>query len=372
MNHQYEIGIVIVTWNGLAHLERLFPSLFMQDTDKKYKIVVVNNGSTDGTKDYILDYPEIDYIELSKNEGFAEPNNIGIRHLFSKYPSIEKIVFLNNDTVVPKTFISTLLSGFDSSLRCVRHSFSEGGRTERGNPGLIATVQTKIVSFDNPKIIDSVGILVDESMSAINKGQGETDIGQYNEACEIFGTTASAMMISKEALQAVDLSNETYFDPLYFAYQEDVDLAWRLRLLGFTSQYISGEPVLHVHSATGQSYSAFKSFHIHRNTLFTIVKNMPFSLVFKVLGLFCMRYIHLVLSVFRKRGPSYEVSKKTGIFAMMWSVVVSWLSLLWYVSELIKKRSIIQKKRKISINDTKEIFHKFKANKQKIIYGTRS
>lgn len=348
MNDHYDIGIVIVTWNGKPHLERLLPSLLTQDTDKKYKIVIVDNASSDGTREYLSNYSEIDYITLPKNKGFAEPNNAGIRHLFSTYLSIEKIIFLNNDTVVPSTFLSTLYSGFEE------------------NPN-IGSVQTKIVSFENSNIIDSVGILVDRSMSAINKGQGEIDAGQYDLSSEIFGTTGSAMMISRQALETIDLGGGNYFDPIYFAYQEDVDLAWRLRLSGYVSVYIPGEPVRHVHSATGKNYSAFKAYHIHRNTLFTIVKNMPFPLVWSTLFAFCGRYFGLILSVFRKNGPSYEVSKKTGIFGMMWIVLKSWVYLILCLPILIKKRRSIQKKQKISIFEIKNLFQRFTADSKKII-----
>jgi GT2 family glycosyltransferase len=309
MNKEYVIGIIIVTWNGKHHLEQLLPSLFLQDTDQKYKVVVIDNGSVDGTREYIQKYPEIDFIELHKNKGFAVPNNIGIEHLFTQYPLVEKIVFLNNDTLVSKYFLATLVSGFLLGER-------------------IGSVQTKIVSMENPKIIDSVGILVDRSMSAINKGQGESDEGQYDASSEIFGTTGSAMMVSRSALEAVHLGHHNYFDHLYFAYQEDVDLAWRMRLCGFSSWYVSGDSVRHMHSATGKNYSAFKSFHIQRNTLYTLFKVMPFSEIGRSLHLFISRYFLHIKSMKKKNGPAFELSKRISPYGMMLLVMRVWLGVL--------------------------------------------
>jgi GT2 family glycosyltransferase len=353
MNDQYTIGIVIVTWNGKHHLEKLLPNLLQQEVDAIYKIVIVDNASSDGTREYLNGYGDIDTVFLSCNKGFAEPNNIGVHYLLEKYTSLEKIVFLNNDTMVSSNFLSVLLQGFDISEK-------------------IASVQTKIVPMYDYQIIDSVGILIDESMSAINKGQGEYDYGQYDRSGEIFGTTGSAMMISRKALEDIALGDGVYFDPLYFAYQEDVDLAWRLRLRGYISWYNYGGSVYHVHSATGKNYSAFKSFHIHRNTLFVMFKNMPLSLLAGTVTAFLGRYVNLVRSIVRKSGPSYEVSKKIGMFAMIRIVVVSWLSLVWYLPQLLRKRRLIQKKRRISPGEVGRLFKKFNADSKKMIYDTRS
>jgi len=353
MNTEYDIGIVIVTWNGKHHLERLVPSLLAQDTDKKYKIVIVDNASIDGTKEFLENYKEIDYIQLFQNQGFAEPNNIGIRHLFKNYVSIEKVIFLNNDTIVPKTFISTLLSGFAENSK-------------------IGSVQTKIVSMDSPHIIDSVGITIDRSMSAINRGQGEIDHGQYEKREEIFGTTGSAMMVSRGALETVDLGNGNYFDSLYFAYQEDVDMAVRMRLCGFVSFYIPGEPVLHVHSAAGKAYSSFKSFHIQRNTIFTIIKIFSFFQIFYSLFLFCKRYLSHVESVKKGTGPASELSKKISLCGMVFIVFRVWASMFWYLPRILVHRYFVRRKCVITDSKITSWFARFPADTHKMLYGKRS
>lgn len=349
MSINISIGIVIVTQNGKHHLERLLPSLVVQDISLAYKIVVVDNVSVDGTQDYVRTYKDVDLIELSQNQGFAGPNNKGIEFLFSRYPTIEKIVFLNNDTIVHSSFLATLVSGFAGDAS-------------------IGSVQTKIVSLENPEIIDSVGILIDKSISAINKGQGEKDNGQYDTPCEIFGTTGSAMMVSRQALETINLGHHNYFDHLYFAYQEDVDMAWRLRLCGFTSKYIPGEPVHHVHSATGKSHSGFKSFHIQRNTLFTLCKVLPWSMVFRAFSLFIGRYFSHIKSVKRGQGAAFKLSKNISLYGMIWLVIRAWTSFLWNFPHLMIHRWKVQKKSRVSKSTIESWFSRFPANIQKMIY----
>ena len=325
------LGIVIATYNGRHHLEKLLPSLISQSIDaSQYTVVVVDNGSTDGTGAFLKKkYPEIVCIPLSKNKGFARANNIGITRLFNN-TNIEHVVFLNNDTVVSHNFLEVLHNGAS------RHKDA-------------ASVQTTIVN-SNAKDIDSVGIIIDKSFSARNRGYGENNEGQYDKEEEVFGTTGSAMLVRRAALEIAGHALGAYFDPLYFAYNEDVDLALRLRLAGFSAWYVPGGEVRHIHSATGGNQSAFKSFHIHRNTIFNIIKNAPLGMLFNTIVQFVKRYYSLVKNTKKKNTAEYKLSKNIGILAMMWLVVRAWVHVVYYFPQLLYKRNIIQKKKVVSNN----------------------
>lgn len=354
MGKKTEIGVVIVSWNGRKHLTRLMPSLLAQ---KLYtpQVVVIDNGSQDGTVAWLSSsFPKVHVVALTENNGFAGPNNIGFSYLL-KNPDINYIACINNDTVLPEDFFSRLIS------------FS--GKMKKNNDR-IGALQTKIVSFNDPSVIDSVGITIDPGMSAINAGQGELDGGQFETSKPIFGATASAALYTREALDAVFLKHGTYFDTDFFAYQEDVDLAFRMRLLGFTAWYVPGPPVLHVHSATGQSYSPFKSYHIHRNTLYMIMKNMPGLLLMEGFAHFMAKYVGLLGSLVKKRGPSFELSKTAGISAMARIVFKAWAVFMLHLPSLLAKRRHIQKTRVCQTHQVKKWFTEFRANRSKIIYGT--
>jgi GT2 family glycosyltransferase len=349
-----EIGVVIVTWNGKKHLERMLPSIFAQKLHAPMTVVIIDNGSRDGTVAWLSSsYPMVHAVALTENRGFAGPNNIGFSYLL-KNPDIKYIACINNDTVLPEDFFFRLVS------------FAE---KMKKNNNRVGALQTKIVSFDDPTVVDSVGITIDPGMSAINEGQGEKDQGQFEAAKEIFGATASAVIYTREALDAVFLNHGAYFDADFFAYQEDVDLAFRLRLLGFSAWYVPGPPVLHVHSATGRSYSPFKSYHIHRNTLYMIVKNMPGFLLITGLASFIAKYGALIGSLRKERGPSYELSKKTGIPGMAGIALKAWAVFLLHLPALLSKRRRIQKLRTCEGHQVKKWFAEFRADRSKIIYG---
>jgi len=319
-------GVIIVSYNGARHLEKLLPTILSQSINKLlYKVVVVDNGSSDNSLKILEGCSEVAVIPLDKNRGFAESNNIGIQYALENFKNIENLIFLNNDTSVSRNFVEVLEEGI------------------KNHPD-IASVQTKIVSMDK-KTIDSVGILIDNSFSAINKGQGENDFGQYQKSAEIFGTTASAMMITRKALETIDLGKGEYFDNLYFAYNEDVDMALRLRLAGFLSRYIPGGEVQHIHSATGGNQSAFKSFYIHRNTIFNIIKNAPNDILVYTLICFIKRYINLIKNTKKENTAAYKLSKNIGMFAILWLVCHAWMSVVFHFPQLLRKRRMIQNRR---------------------------
>jgi GT2 family glycosyltransferase len=350
-----EIGVIIVTWNGKKHLERLLPSIFAQKFTSPMTVVVIDNGSADGTVAWLSSsYPKVHIIALVENHGFAGPNNIGFSYLLNN-PHIDYIACINNDTVLPEDFFWRLIS------------FAENTGE---NAGRVGALQTKIVSLDEPSVIDSVGITIDPGISAINAGQGETDAGQFETPRPIFGATASAALYTREALDAVFSAHGMCFDEDFFAYQEDVDLAFRMRLLGFTAWYVPGPPVLHVHSATGRSYSPFKSYHIHRNSLYMILKNMPGLLLMAGFIHFMTKYVGLLGSLLKKRGPSFELSRTAGTSGMARIVLKSWAVFMLHLPSLLVKRRRIQKSRVCGTRQVKRWFTEFGANREKMIYGT--
>ena len=351
MGKRTEIGVVVVSLNGKEHLKRLIPSLLAQ---KHYApdIIIIDNGSHDGTVDWLSNnHPEIHVFAFRYNLGFALPNNHGISYLL-KNSDIKYIACINNDTILPDDFFSRLIT------------------FAKNHDGLIGALQTKIVSFDHPRIIDSVGIMIDPGMSAINDGQGDADTGQFERPKEIFGGTASAVIYTRDALETLWVNHGEYFDADYFAYQEDVDLAFRMRLLGFSAWYVPGRPVLHIHSATGKNHSPFKAYHIHRNTLYTLIKNLPGVLVLFGIFYFLKKYGALIGSLKRKQGPSYALSKTISVPGMMTIVLKAWFVFFMHIPALLIKRRKIQKTKKVSMDLVKKWFNDYRADSEKITYGS--
>jgi hypothetical protein len=215
MNPEENLTIIIVNWNGKHLLKNCLDSILKQ-TYKKFNVILVDNGSTDKSVEFIeKKFSEIKIIKLKENTGFAYANNVGIKEAF-KNENIQYIITLNNDTKADKDYVKNLVQ--------------EARKDKR-----IGSLQPKVINFFDKDKIDSVGMLIYKDCSAINKGQKEIDKGQYNKKEEIFGSSASAALYTRRALEDTRLKEGEFFDNDYFAYYEDVDLAWRLRLAGFKS-----------------------------------------------------------------------------------------------------------------------------------------
>ena len=187
------------------------------------------------------------------------------------------------------------------------------------------------------------------------------------------GPSASAALYLRDALEQVRLSTGEIFDSRYFMYYEDVDLAFRLRLLGYSSYFTPQAHIYHQHSATAKRHSPFKSFYIHRNHYFNIIKNLPGHYLLIALFLLPIRYILLMSSLIRGQGAAAQLfhqpkrhlkDRMAMIVLRSWGQVITSLPWLW------RERRWIQGKRVSSTSIVATWFTRFGANWRKIIYGT--
>lgn len=345
----YELAVIIANWNGRNYLKDCLETLRNQ-TAKNFRVILVDNGSEDDSVFFVeKNYPDVEIVKLPKNTGFAFANNLGIEKAFED-ANIQCVLTLNNDTKVDSKFVEEM-------LKCAENHPDAG------------SIQSKVVNFYDPKIIDSTGILVYGDASASNRGQKEKDNGQYGKEEEIFGASASAALYARKALEKVKLPRGDYFDEDYFAYYEDVDLAWRMRLFGFKSFYNPQALVYHIHSATGKNHSPFKSFHIHRNQYYNIIKNLPPVFLARALAFMPVRYLFLATSVLANMGPASELSKKQGKDNILVIVFRSWRDIIKNLPKLIEKRKFIQKNKSVKNKKIKRWFKSYKADFRKMIFN---
>jgi GT2 family glycosyltransferase len=262
---QPAVSVVIANWNGRPHLERCLPALEAQTLDS-LEVIVVDNGSTDGSVEMLRSrFPAVRVIAHPVNTGFAAANNSGI--LASSAPFIAT---LNNDTEPSADWLERLLA------------------PALADPS-VGMVASKMLFADRPGTINSAGIALDLAGIAWDRLGGEPD-RQDDRVVEVFGPCAGAALYRRSMLDQVGL-----FDEEFFAYLEDVDLAWRARLAGWRCLYAPGASVLHVHSATGVEGSPFKSYHLGRNKLWTIAKNYPGPHIYPLLPLIALYDLAAVL-----------------------------------------------------------------------------
>jgi GT2 family glycosyltransferase len=242
--------VVVPNWNGERFLLTCLGSLRRQSFED-FETVLVDNGSTDGSVAFVSrNFPEVRVLPLPENRGFSAAVNAGIRSSGAEY-----VALLNNDTETDPRWLEALVEAADGSPEA----------------GFFAS---KLVDFDDRRILDGAGDVLRRSGLPYRLGHGEPDRGQYDEVTFVFGACAGAAMYRRSMLDDVGL-----FDEDFFANCEDGDLSFRSQLAGYRCLFVPGSVVYHMGSATFGKRSATSTRLGTRNSLCLLVKNLPAPLV---------------------------------------------------------------------------------------------
>lgn len=241
-----EVSIVIPNYNGKHFLEDCLRSVFAQNI-KDQEVIVVDNGSTDGSLEYLDNFPEVRVISLDQNYGFCHAVNVGIKASESPF-----VILLNNDTEVEKDFAAELLRAIKSDKK-------------------IFSCSSRMIQFHNRAFMDDAGDYYCALGWAFGRGKGRK-IEDYDRPAKIFASCAGAAIYRKEMLETLG-----YFDEKHFAYLEDIDIGYRARISGYRNVYEPKAVVYHVGSGfSGSAHNAFKVKLSSRNNIYLVYKNMPF------------------------------------------------------------------------------------------------
>jgi GT2 family glycosyltransferase len=240
-------SIVIPNWNGAAHLPACLNALQRQ-TRADFETIVVDNGSTDHSLELLSKrYPTVQVVALPHNRGYAGGCNIGLQAASGRV-----LVILNNDTEVEPSWLAELSSALE------------------GNPQA-GMATPKVLLWDDRSRLHTTGDYVRTNGIPDSRGVWETDLGQYDDQTYVFGASGVAPAYRREMLDDIGL-----FDEQFVSYCEDVDLSWRAQLAGYRCVYAPRAVLYHKVSATGKG--AIRSFYVARNTIWTLIKNLPSDL----------------------------------------------------------------------------------------------
>jgi GT2 family glycosyltransferase len=298
------VSVIILNWNGKRYLQECLDSLAAQ-TFRDFETILVDNGSTDGSAEYVQErYPWVRLVTLPENTGFAEGNNRGLAEAGGEF-----IVVLNNDTRVEPEFLAELVAPALADSRF----------------GMVAA---KMRNYYLLEQIDAAGLKIGANGLGYNIGVGETDAGQY-DGTPVFGPCGGAALYRRTMLDEVG-----FFDPDFFAYYEDFDLAWRGRLAGWGCAAAPKALVYHLHSATSGEWSSFKVYQTHRNKWYVIIKDWPGTLFVRYLpAVLLADAASFCLAVLRGRGLA-ALRARLDVLSHFWS--------------LLRKRADIQGSRRLS------------------------
>jgi len=248
-----KLAIVILNWNGKKMLKQYLP-VVMRYSSAQAKIIVADNASTDGSVAMLKeDFPEVEILSLNKNYGFAEGYNQALKMVDAEY-----YLLLNSDVRVTENWLTPLLTYMDE------HSD-------------VAACQPKLLSVSNPKCFEYAGAaggFIDRLGYPFCRGRVfdivEEDHGQYDSIADIMWATGACLLIRSK-----DYWDAGALDGRFFAHNEEIDLCWRLRLLGRRIVCIPNSVVYHVGGGTLPKSNPMKTFLNFRNNLTMLYKNLP-------------------------------------------------------------------------------------------------
>ncbi|MCR4792087.1 MAG: glycosyltransferase family 2 protein [Lachnospiraceae bacterium] len=242
-----KVTIVIPNYNGEKWLKGCLDSLRpqVQNSAITYDIIVVDDASTDKSREIVAGYRDIRLIALEKNGGFSRAVNAGIKASDSPY-----VILLNNDTKARPGFVQSLYNAIKNDNKCF-------------------SVSASMRMWDDEELLDSAGDIYCALGWSRSRGKGRHH-GRYDRSCKIFSSCAGAAIYRKEVFDIIG-----YFDPVHFMYLEDLDICWRAALAGFNNKYDPNAVVLHYGSAsTGSKYNSRKVIYSASNNIYVLYKNM--------------------------------------------------------------------------------------------------
>ena len=267
--------VIIPHFNKLALLKECLFHLDNQNY-KSFDIMIVDNGSSDGSSEYIFELSKnnTNYhsILLNDNMGFAYAVNKGLEYSIAN--GYDYSILLNNDAYVEDNFVKSLIYKMNTGKD-------------------IFAVSSLMINYHNKNIVDSFGDYYTVLGYAF-QGHIDEDILSVNDE-EAFSACGGASIYSNAILDEIGL-----FDNNFFAYLEDIDISYRAKLYGYKILTCKDAKCYHLGSATtGTKYNKFKVRTSARNNIYLLYKNMPYVQI--LINIFPLFVGHLVKFLFFKK-----------------------------------------------------------------------
>jgi GT2 family glycosyltransferase len=218
-----DLSIVLVCWNNKKYLEPCLDSLYKDGLKYTFDVIVVDNGSVDGSQEMLRDkFPQVKIIQNDHNVGLGRASNQGIEATLGKY-----ILLLNNDTIVNG-------SSFDAMVKFLDDHSGAGA------------VGGKIFNLDGSiqSCYNNFSTLTEEFLIATRLGElfwdGYPANVKDNQVRVVGWISSACLMLRREALNQIGLLDEEYF-----IYGDEADLQYRLKKAGWQVYYLPNSTIIH-------------------------------------------------------------------------------------------------------------------------------
>ena len=318
------VTVVVPTLAVGDALEKCLKSLEQQTLDL-FDVVVVDNSGAGRARAFGR---RTRVIVNQHNIGFAGAVNQGIRDSHTVY-----VATLNDDTIADRRWLETLIACAESNPQA----------------GMFACE----VRLMGTLLLDSAGMLIAADGSSKQRGH-EQPAADFNGTRAALFPSASAALYRRSMLDRIGL-----FDENFFLYCEDTDLGLRARWAGWDCCYVPGAVVEHYYSHSAGRATPLKAYYIERNRLYTVIKNFPTRLLWRVPFASTMRYLWHLLAIRAGQGKGAEFRQSGHSAALLPLLVLrAYLATLGRLPYLLAERRRILKSRRISSSEFLRLIEK--------------
>ena len=335
------VSIIVLNYNGKHHLEECFASLLALDyAQSQLQLMLVDNASSDGSVEFVrAQYPGVVIVQNTENLGFAGGNNRGAEAATSDY-----VVFLNNDMRVHPDFATGLIKAIQST------------------PGAVSA-GAKILNWDETQF-DFAGAIGDFAGHAYQTDWGAAYTpDKHTKVQPILFACGGAMLVDRRIFL-----ESGGFDENYFIYYEDIDLGWRLWLLGHKVVFAPDALTTHKHHGTMSGFADYRKWVLFkRNSIYTVLKNYSDANLGKVLPTILLATVdgivdqsvgngHLDLNDFAIRNRQPSSGPTVALDKQQVGSLIALHDIVEHLPSAMEKRHFVQANRKRSDEELAHLF----------------
>ena len=319
------VSAVVVNWNRRELLRKCLESLLAQ-RGVELEVIVVDNGSTDGSVDCVeRDFPGVRIIRNQENRGFCAANNQGIAAARGEF-----VALLNNDAEADAGWAEAMV------------------KVSGAKP--VGMVACKILVHGDEKRIDKVGHLIYPDGQNRGRGTGCTDRGQFDRVEEVLWPDGCAALYRKEMLDEIG-----GFDEDFFAYADDAELGLRARIAGWTCIYTPHAVARHHRGNTLGVGSVTRLKLIERNRVLLAAKLFPWSLLWLNPFYYVARLAAGAGAAIRGDGETVLFPGWNGKWRLFQAIALGDLEALRMLPKILRKRGQVRRTARLTGAQVKQL-----------------
>jgi GT2 family glycosyltransferase len=308
------VSVLVVNWNGAHLLPSCLAALRKQRTPPS-QIVVVDNGSSDGSRQFLEAQSDVTAVFLPVNTGFAAGNNAGLRLCTGKI-----IALLNNDAQADEDWIQQALPAFAEPE--------------------VGMVACRVLRLEQPQIIDKAGHLMFADGLNRGRGCGRPDGPPYHTGDETLWPDGCAGFYRASMIGEIGPLDEDFF-----LYGEDAEWGMRAQWAGYSCRYEPQSRVLHAHSASLGKFNPHKIYFIERNRIFLAVKTFPLGMLLASPLFTFIRYGYNIRSILTGKGAAGKFARQNPPLTLAWVLARATLHGLLGLAKMWRKRGKVLRRR---------------------------